>query len=267
MHTFEELQAIVKRLNIIDDVFFYKMAQDLPTCEEMVQIFLSKPDIKIIKAETEKFIRNIGSKSVRFDLLCEDATGNHYQVEVQKADDDDHVKLVRYNASNADTFIAEKGIDYKDLPELYMIYITKNDFLKGNKTFYHVERRLAETGQLVYNGINEIYINAAVNDGTSLAGLMQLFKKSDYYDDKRFPNISRRLKFLKETQKGVNSMCDLVENFAKEYAKETVENERISTAKDMLANNEPLSKILKYSKLTLEKIQELAKEMGKTIVA
>lgn len=144
-----------------------------------------------------------------------------------------------------------------------MIYITKNDFFKGNKTFYHVERRLAETGQLVYNGINEIYINAAVNDGTSIAGLMQLFNKSDHYNDKRFPNISKRLKFLKETQKGVNSMCDLVEN----YAQKQVENERISTAKDMLANNEPLSKILKYSKLTLEKIQELANEMGKTIVA
>ena len=43
--------------------------------------------------------------------------------------------------------------------------------------------------------------------------------------------------------------------------------EKSGTAKEMLADNKPLNEILKYSKLTLDKIQEIAKEMGKTIVA
>ena len=267
MLTFEELHTIVAKLNITDDIFFYKMAQNRGFCEELIQITLSKPDIRVIKSETEKFIRNIGSKSVRVDLLCEDSTGKHYQVEMQKADDDDHIKRVRYNASNVDTTIAETGIDYRDMPDLYMIYITKNDFLQGNKTIYHVERRLAETGKLVYNGINEIYINTRIDDGTLIAALMKLFKKSDHYNDLRFPKTSKQLKYLKETQEGVNSMCDLVQDFAKEYANQQVENRNVSLAKEMLTDNEPIAKIQKYSKLTLEKIQELAKEMGKTIVA
>ena len=208
-------------------------------------------------------------------MLCEDSTGKHYQVEIQKADDDDHIKRVRYNASNVDTSITEKGIEYKDMPDLYMIYVTKNDFLNGNKTIYHVERRLAETGKLVYNGINEIYINAKVDDGTLLADFMKLIKQSNRYNDERFPKTTKRLEFLKETQEGVNNVCDLVNNYAKEYAEEyakeyadkKVENERISLAKKMLSKDKPLAEILDFSYLSVEKIQELAKEMGKTIIA
>ena len=99
---------------------------------------------------------------------------------------------------------------------------------------------------------------------------MKLIKQSNHYDDKRFPKTSKRLKFLKETQEGVNSVCELVENYAqkreREYAEKQVENRNISLAKEMLTDNMPLNEILKYSKLTLEKIQELAKEMGKNIV-
>ena len=148
-----------------------------------------------------------------------------------------------------------------------MIYVTKNDFLNGNKTIYHVERRLAETGKLVYNGINEIYINAKVHDGTLLADFMNLIKQSNHYNDKRFPKTSKRLEFLKETQEGVNIVCDLVEQYANNKVSKQIENRNISLAKEMLTDNKPINEILKYSKLTLEKIQELAKEMGKTIVA
>ena len=66
-------------------------------------------------------------------------------------------------------------------------------------------------------------------------------------------------------------MCDLVEkyaqSYAEKYAEEKVENRNISIAKKMLAKGKPLAEILDFSELTLDKIQELAKEMGKTIVA
>ena len=88
------------------------------------------------------------------------------------------------------------------------------------RPIYHVERRLAETGELVYNGINEIYINAKAHDGTLLADFMKLIKQSNHYNDKRFPKTSKRLEFLKETQEGVNSVCDLVENYAQKRERE-----------------------------------------------
>lgn len=69
-------------------------------------------------------------------------------------------------------------------------------------------------------------------------------------------------------------MCELVNNYAKEYAKDyakdyankKVENRNISLAKKMLAKGKPLAEILDFSELTVEKIQEIAKEMGKTII-
>ena len=62
---------------------------------------------------------------------------------------------------------------------------------------------------------------------------MKLFKKSDHYNDLRFPKTSKQLKYLKEAQEGVNSMWDLAQDFAKEYANQQVENRNVSLAKEM----------------------------------
>ena len=42
--------------------------------------------------------------------------------------------------------------------------------------------------------------------------------------------------------------------------------EKEQTAKDMLKDKEPLAKIIKYSRLTEQKIRELAKEMKVAVV-
>ena len=43
------------------------------------------------------------------------------------------------------------------------------------------------------------------------------------------------------------------------FTEEIIEDERIETAKLMLADGEPIEKIVRYTRLTIEQVQELAK--------
>jgi hypothetical protein len=43
MNTYGEQKAIVAKFNVIDDVFFQKMVEDIEVAEEMLRIILKKP--------------------------------------------------------------------------------------------------------------------------------------------------------------------------------------------------------------------------------
>lgn len=82
MAGFDIQKEIVKKLNIIDDAFFYKMAEDKEVCEEILRVILENPDIEIISAEPQKFLRNIGAKSVILDVMCKDKNKRLMNIEV-----------------------------------------------------------------------------------------------------------------------------------------------------------------------------------------
>ncbi len=71
MKTFTEQQALAARVNLMDDPFFHKVAEDLEVCEELLQILLKKPDLKVIENQPQRYLRNLGARSVVLDVLCE----------------------------------------------------------------------------------------------------------------------------------------------------------------------------------------------------
>ena len=239
MQTFEEQKAYVSKFNVIDDMFFQKMAEDMEVAEEILRIILKKPKLKVIENQVQRFLRNTGAHSVILDLLCEDEDHSFINCEVQKEEDDDYQKRVRFNRSNIDTIFTEKGIDYKELPDVYIILISKFDTFREGKTIYHINRVIEETGTIVENGTHEIYVNAAIDDKSDIAELMQYFKKS-VGEHQNFQKLCNRVKYFKETQKGVSNMCKLVEDYAKEYAekyaKEYAEQQSIENAANLLKN-------------------------------
>jgi hypothetical protein len=223
MNTYEEQKAIVAKFNVIDDVFFQKMVDDIEVAEEMLRIILRKHKLKVIKYQTQRFLRNTGAHSVVLDLLCEDEDHSIINAEVQKKDDDDHQRRVRFNISNIDTVFTEKGIKYEELPNVYAIFISKFDIFSEQRTIYHINRVIEETGSIVDNGIHEIYVNTAINDGSDIAELMQYFKKS-VGEHENFMKLCKRVKYFKESQEGVASMCQVLEDYVKEKDTQTAIN-------------------------------------------
>lgn len=210
MMTFEEQKAQVARLNLMDDVFFQKVAEDRGACEEIVRILLQRPDLNVIEHQIQRSLRNIEAHSVVLDLLCQDEKGNYINIEVQKSDDDDHQRRVRFNHSNIDTMFVEKGLHYSQIPDVYVIFISNFDPFGEHRTIYHIQRVIAETGTVVDNGLHELYANTAVDDGTDISKLMQYFRRSTG-SHPGFERLSNQVRFFKETNEGVLSMSEVVQ--------------------------------------------------------
>ena len=227
----KKVQAIVQKLNIIDDTLFQKMAEDIGFCEEVISTVLGQA-VKVQKVTPQNSVKNLQGRSVVLDALCVLENGEECNVEVQKADDDDHQRRVRYNTSCITANITEPGTKFKDVPDVIGIYISRFDMFQSGKTVYHVDRVVRETGEVVDNGLQEVYANTKIDDGSDVAELMHIFTESDAYDFDKFPRVSARKKQFKESEGGQEEMCDLVENYASERAEEAAQKAAREAARE-----------------------------------
>lgn len=154
---------------------------------------------------------------------------------MQKADDDNHVRRVRYNTSCVTANITEPGTKFEKVPDVIGIYISKFDMFKSGKTVYHIDRVIRETGEVQDNGLQEIYVNTKIDDGSDIAELMRIFKENDAYDFEKFPKVSGRKKQFKESEGGDETMCDLVGNYAKECAAKAAAEAAAKAAEEAVA--------------------------------
>lgn len=228
--TFEEKKARVQGFNVIDDKFFEVMMQDPEVAEEVLQIILKDPNLKVVEHHPQMSLRNLNGKSAVLDVCCRFSDGKYCNIEVQKANDDDHQKRVRYNGSLLSSYIAPSGEKYKELPDVMVIYISKFDVFKLKKTVYYVYRVIRGTDVVVNNGFTEIYVNAAIDDGSEIADLMQYFKKSTRENETgRFPKLARRAYDFKNNEEEVDSMCEIMEQERRYGREEGVEEGILKT--------------------------------------
>ena len=262
----ERLKRIIQEMNIMDDDFFVKIAEDISAMEEILQVFLQDRGIRLKWTKSQVSLRNIGTRSVVVDSLCKAQGGKLYSIEMEKANKDDHQKRVRYNSSNIDTLITEKGIHFKDIPELCMIYISKTDFFKMRRCIYHVRRVVQENGTIVDNGVREIYVNARIDDGSEIAELMKYIKNTRG-EHRLFPKLSARVKYLREDKKGVETMCEAVEKYAREKARKAARKAKKEIAREtavrFLQNGVSFEIVLKsIPQLSRGELETICREMA-----
>ena len=65
------------------------------------------------------------------------------------------------------------------------------------------------------NGFTEVYVNATVKDDSRASRLMTVFTDSDAYSEE-FPETSAQKSIYKKTEGGIQAMCDVVKDLAKE---------------------------------------------------
>lgn len=208
----------VKRLRPIDDVFFERLMENGKVCQEILRVILNDDKLIVKTVVAQRDIQNLYGRSVRLDALCILGNGDICNIEVQKSDNDDHVKRVRYNASLITANKTPKGSDFSSVPTLLMVFISRFDIFKKNRNIYHVHSVITDEGigyEMVDNGLSEVYVNTAVKDGTTLSELMDCFE-NEKVDNAKFPNLTKEVRYYKEDKKGVNKMCQIVEDYAQE---------------------------------------------------
>ena len=259
----EDLQRL-RGLRLIDDDFLTKCFDDSPECVELVlQIVLDKPDIKVLDVATQVYVANLLHRSVRLDVLATDNAGRKLNIEIQRTDKGAGAKRARFNSSMLDAKFLEKGEDFDELNETYVIFITEHDVLGKGLPIYTIERHIEETGEKFNDGSHILYVNGEYRKADPLGKLMNDFFCTNP-GDMHYPVLAERTKFFKESKEGVAIMCKVMEDMRNESLREGEMKRAESNALTMLADNSlPLEKVAQYSGLPLERVEELAASRNK----
>ncbi len=155
--------------------------------------------------QAEKFEGRI---SIIVDLLCS-IKGRVVNVEIQQANTLDHFRRVRYHGAVITANVTDPGTDFKDVPDLVIVYVTPFDILKRGRTKYVVKKTALDIGDVIEDGETDVYINAEVDDQSQLAKLMSVFSGSKKYLSE-FPRTAERIARFTEQEKGIEEMSECI---------------------------------------------------------
>lgn len=256
----EKLLEKIKEFRLLDDDFMNRVFdRDIPLTEFVLRIILDNPSIKVLETQTQKELKNLYGHSVRLDIHAVDENGTQMDIEIQRADKGADVKRARYNSSMLDVNTLVSGEEYNKLPETYVIFITENDVLGGSLPIYHADRIIRETGETLNDGTHIIYVNASYQDNSPLGKLMHDFSCKNPNEMYYF-QLAEKTKYFKEDEKGVRSMCKIMEEL-KEEGK--AEGEIIGAIKTLKTVNFSETEIVQHMQekynLTEEQVKEYLK--------
>ena len=121
-----------------------------------------------------------------------------------------------------------------------------------------IDRQITNLGQPFDDGEHIIYVNGAdKNASTELGLLMHDFFCTDP-NDMHYKELADKVRYFKEDEKGVQTMCKVIEDMRNEAAQNAVEKYRIQNAVEMLADGLSIEKVAQYTHLAIERVKELA---------
>ena len=268
----EDTRESIAKLTLMDDVFMNMVFEnDTERTALLLRIILNNDKIKVIKAVTQQKLKNLSGHDLQLDILAQEENGRLFNVEVQNRSSGAATRRARYHLSLLDAHSLPKGEVYQKLPDNYVIFITQYDVLKGGLPIYHINRKIEENNVAFADGSHIIYVNNKIKDNTPLGRLMHDFNCSNP-NDMYYPELAEKVRYFKETEKGLTNMGDVFEKFvakrekeaamkaAEKAAKEAQAN-RIELAKGLLADGMSIEFTVRHSKLSEAEVRELASKL------
>ena len=199
----------VEKLTLFHDTFMKVVLNDLEVCQYVIRILMDDPTIEIVDVRNQYRLARLTSKDSILDILAEDSRGRFYNLEIQRDTTPDHPRRTRLYGAMVDGEYLQKGEDYDAMPEVYVIYISRTDLWKMGRMETPVKKYLEgqREDEQYDDGQHVIYVNAAVDDGSKKAALLHYFKTADPDDMSQGP-LSRRVRYLKREEGGLNEMCE-----------------------------------------------------------
>ncbi len=212
---YERYKEKIKHFTIMNDIFMRNVLKETACTEYILQVIMNMKELKVIDQTLQKDYKNLQGRSAVLDCVARDAENNHFNVEIQGENDGASPKRARYHSGLLDMNLLNPGEPFDSLPETYVIFITKNDILGYNLPINHIRRRSNETGEIFEDGQHILYVNSKKQDDTELGRLMHDLHCKEA--DKMYSTIlSARVHQLKETEEGVKTMCQELEEIYNE---------------------------------------------------
>ena len=212
---YERYKEKIKHFTIMNDIFMRNVLKEISCTEYILQVIMNKKELKVIDQTLQKDYKNLQGRSAILDCVAKDAENNFFNVEIQGENDGASPKRARYHCGLLDMNLLNPGDPFDRLPETYVIFITKNDVLGYNQPISHIQRRIKETEDIFQDGQHILYVNSKKQDDTELGRLMHDLHCKEA--DEMYSNIlATRVHQLKETEEGVNQMCQELEEIYNE---------------------------------------------------
>ena len=212
---YERYKEKIKHFTIMNDIFMRNVLKETACTEYILQVIMNKKELKVIDQTLQKDYKNLQGRSAILDCVAKDAENNFFNVEIQSENDGASPKRARYHSGLLDMNLLNPGDSFDSLPETYVIFITKNDVLGYNLPISHIQRRIKETEDIFQDGQYILYVNSKKQDDTELGRLMHDLHCKDA--GKMYSNVlSARVHQLKESEEGVNQMCQELEEIYNE---------------------------------------------------
>lgn len=265
----QELLEILRNFRLLDDTFFSQCFDGNTECTELIlRIILDMSDLKVLRTNTQRSVKNLMLHEARLDAYAEDSRGNAYDIEVQRSDTGAEIRRARFYSSMLDSRMLRKGEKYRSIPDSYVIFITENDVMRRGNSVYRIERCIMDTREEFRDGSHIVYVNGSYRGSSPIGRLMNDFSCTSP-DEMNYKVLADRVRYYKESKEGVDKMCRAVENLVEKYGKQYEEigekrgaaNEKKERILRLLADGTlPVQKIASIYDLQVEDVERIQRE-------
>lgn len=262
-----------KNLTIQDDFMFAKvMTANLELTKKAIEVITGRKveDIQFHKAQytTNPYIE---AKGTRFDVLLE-GDDVRYDIEMQVRKQNDLTQRNTYYTSMLVVDSLRKGMSYKELPHIFVIFICIFDPFDVGKERYIASERLCSEGKDItdevnYNGgYDKIYLNAGPVKPTHTEGNKDLTNFLEYIRNNVISDeLTEEMNNLVENTR-INAEVELeymtLEEKLNEFKAEGKQEQAIETATKMIQKGKySISEIAELTQLSEEAIEKIAQEL------
>ena len=257
-----------QNLSITDDfVFCSVMTSSEELCREMAERILGRKIGRIVRLDKQKSIQTTpDGKGVRFDVYFEDDRDTVYDIEMQNANEKNLPRRARYYQSMIDMEQMEKGMQYEEMKNSYVIFICMFDPFRLGFRKYTVIHTFKEDSKASYDdGTQKIFLNPYGSKGDSNHELQALFR----YLDKRVPTdgfterLEKRGRALTRDADWRRQYMTLYERDQRNIAKGRTEGRILQTADTIvqaLRRGKALSEIADVLGMTEDEIRKFCND-------
>lgn len=214
----KKVRKAIEQLTLFDDELMSKVFDNnIPATQLLVNIILQREDIQVVSVTGQKELKSpvTGGRNLRLDIHALDENGKEIDIEVQRSVPGADYHRARLHSSMLDARMLKSGEEFSALPDSYVIFITEKDVPDLGLPLYHIERVIRETGEPVNDGAYTVYVNGSYTGDDPLGDLVHDFRCTKS-KDMNYPELADGVKHFKETEEGVNTMCQAIEEIINE---------------------------------------------------
>ena len=197
-------EQLWENLKISNDFMFAKVMRNPELCKGLLERFLDIQIDHIEYPEEQKAIDiSKDSKSVRLDVYLKDEKGTVYNIEIQTTNGKNLPKRTRYYSGMIDLNAIEKGADYKELPQSFVIFICTFDMFKKGLWRYTFENVCREdSGIVLEDGTYKIFFNTKGTKGSISEDAKNILKfiENNTVEDDFTEKLSHEVQKIKENK-------------------------------------------------------------------